>query len=313
MLAPSPSQHCEQLPYGLVSLWDMLNFKVGALIAYLDILETQARSLRTPPIRDPFDPEPTNSLFGLGLPALPARITPEAADHVKMILDGVENVSKRLKSPTIEQLLKDAQFALGYTPTREDIANHLDSIRKILEIEFRNEWFYHYPKDKAERLLSIQADWGVVLTAFPSCSYDVTQGVDCYSCEHSTAAVFHMMRVAEVGLIRLAKELHVKLKKDKPLSHAQWGEIVGAIETTSNTLLQTAPPGHGKDKAQAFYNGAASHVRALKDKYRNVVMHSRREFNIHEAADAIFHTRSFMAGLSEKLSETNSKKIKWKF
>ncbi len=138
---------------------------------------------------------------------------------------------------------------------------------------------------------------------FPSAKQDVANGVDCYACDHNTAAVFHMMRVAEVGLIRLAKELGVRLKKDKPLSHAQWGEIVGADrDELHQSILHTAPAGHGKDDAQAFYNGAASHIRALKDKYRNVVMHSRETSTCTRREMRCF-TRSFMAWQSadEKL------------
>lgn len=311
MLAPSPSQHCDPLPHGPMSLWDMMNFKVGNLISYLNILEVEAGTLRLPSPRDPS--EPINSLFGTALSDFPSRLAPDHSDRIKLVLEGVTNVSSILKSTTIPHLLKEASWTIEYNGTREEMANHLDQIRKILEIEFRAEWFYHYPKDKADKALSFPDEWGKIIQAFPSAKYDISQGVDCCACDHNTAAVFHMMRVAEVGLIRLAKELGVRLKKDKPLSHAQWGEIVGAIETTATAVLNTAPAGHGKDAAQAFYNGSASHIRALKDKYRNVVMHSRREFNVHEAGDAMFHTRSFMSGLSEKLSETNSKKIKWKF
>lgn len=311
MLAPSPSQQSEPLPNGLMSLWDMMNFKVGLLITYLKLLEGEAGTLRRPAKLGPA--EPINSLFGGELPNFPNQLTPDQSATIKLLLEGVTNAASILKSTAIPQLLKEAGWALEYGGQCDDVANHLDSIRKILEIEFRNEWFYHYPKDKAEKMLAFPAEWKQPIEAFPSAKYDIAQGVDCYACDHSTAAVFHMMRVAEVGLIRLAKELGVKLKKDKPLSHGQWGEIVEAIETTAKEILFKVPAGHGKDEAQSFYNGAASHVRALKDKYRNVVMHSRREFNMHEAGDAMFHTRSFMAALSEKLSETSSKRIKWKF
>ena len=56
MLVPSPSQQSEQFPYGLVSLWDMMNFKVGSLLTYMKLLETQAASLRLPSPQDSMDP-----------------------------------------------------------------------------------------------------------------------------------------------------------------------------------------------------------------------------------------------------------------
>jgi len=292
----------------------MMNFKASLLLSYFEMLDRQISWLRKPMLRE--SSEPQNALLGLGLSEVfTDPITPQAVEEVRFLLQCVTHCCARLKSNTISSLVKDVEFTLEYpsVSSRGKLADQLEYIRKIVEIEFRDEWFYHYPKDKAERLNSVDVEWGSVITAFPSAKYDIVQGVDCFACDHNTAAVFHMMRVAEVGLIRLAKELRVTLKKDKPLSHAQWGEIVGAIETTANDILKSAPAGHEKDAAQAFYNGAASHSRALKDKYRNIVMHSRREFNTHEAGDAMFHTRSFMISLSEKISETSSKRIKWKF
>ena len=162
-------------------------------------------------------------------------------------------------------------------------------------------------------MIYVEHDWKTVLTAFPSSRYDVEQGVDCHACDHNSAAIFHMMRVAEIGLTRLASERKVKLKKDRPLSHAQWGEIIGAVEKSAAEILRTARAGHEKDLALAFYNSANSHARALKDRYRNAVMHSRREFSTHEAADAISHTKSFMTGLAERLNEKSNRQIRWRF
>lgn len=313
MLAPRPSQHCEPFPHGLMSLWDMLNFKVSLLVSYLDLLDGQIARLRQPLAMERVDPP--NALLGIAFPESFDPISPKIVEEVRFVIGGVSHCCAPLNSKTLKQLISEVELTLDYPSisSRSKLADQLAYIRKILEIEFRDEWFYHYPKAKADKLQLVPTEWGRIMDAFPSAKLDVAHGVDSYACDHNTAAVFHMMRVAEVGLVRLAKELKVKLSKDKPLSHAQWGEIVGAIEATAKTVLSTAPAGNGKDEAQAFYNGAASHIRALKDKYRNVVMHSRRSFNEHEAADAMFHTRSFMAGLSEKLSETNSKRINWKF
>ena len=68
-----------------------------------------------------------------------------------------------------------------------------------------------------------------------------------------------------------------------------------------------------KDEALAFYRGVTAHGTALKDKYRNSVMHARASFNEHEARDAMEHTRSFMNTISKRVSEKTKKEIKWKF
>ncbi len=68
MLAPSPSQQSEQLPYGLVSLWDMLNFKVGALLELSELLGNRRQAiLGGHRLRDPS--EPANALLVVGTPS----------------------------------------------------------------------------------------------------------------------------------------------------------------------------------------------------------------------------------------------------
>ena len=57
----------------------------------------------------------------------------------------------------------------------------------------------------------------------------------------------------------------------------------------------------------------SAHLRALKDRYRNRVMHAREIFNPHEAGDAMFHTKSLMMGIAERLTDQSNKQIRWKF
>jgi hypothetical protein len=114
------------------------------------------------------------------------------------------------------------------------------------------------------------------------------------------------------GLRALAKERGVKLKNDKPLTHENWQKIIEEVEKKATEIQKQAPAGDGKDEALSFYNGALGHLRALKDKYRNRVMHARASFNPYEAADAIFHTKSFMLGIASKITERAAKQIRWK-
>ena len=47
MLAPSPSQHCDPIRYGPVSLWEMINFSLYGFVWALKLLEVRGRPLPT--------------------------------------------------------------------------------------------------------------------------------------------------------------------------------------------------------------------------------------------------------------------------
>lgn len=308
-LAPRPSQSCHPIPNGHVSLWEMINYNVSFLVTHLKIIELDVRMLRLP---SSTNQDAKNALVAIALAGTTSGLTEDEKVRVRGCLGATRQLTKVFESHVLDNLIDEAERHVGWN-NRDDVANQLEAIAKTIEIEARNQFFYHCPRHMGQRIKDVDEEWKQVLSAFQSTKYDIVQGIDCYACDHNTAAVFHMMRVAECGLIQLASERKVKLKKGKPLSHGQWGEIVEEVEKAATQILRTAKPGDVKDEALSFYNGAASHVRALKDKYRNVVMHSRRNFNKHEAADAIHHTKSFMVGLSERINERDSKTIRWKF
>lgn len=89
-------------------------------------------------------------------------------------------------------------------------------------------------------ICSVDQEWQPVLSAFNSSSRDIRAGVDCVALEDYPGCVFHMMRVAEIGLRSIAKKLGVKtVKKNKPVEYAMWNEVIGTIRTRIDELRNT--------------------------------------------------------------------------
>lgn len=293
-LAPSPSQPSRPIPYGLVSLWDMINFYFSDAFSVLEVLRTRTESLH-------HDPD------------LNAEVT---SGERRLACDAIMDAEKALKKMGLDGPLSgmmQAKMPLNRPSLlRRELGMVLDTVRGAFGDEMRKQLFFRYSEEKGRAVEKAEVEWRLVITAFPSSKDDIVHGVDCWASEHNTAAVFYMMRVAEVGLRAVAKERKIKLKRDKPLTHAQWGEIIQEIDKEVKRIELTASAGPNKDAAVAFYSGASSHARALKDRYRNRVMHAREAFSEYAAADASFHTKSFMSGLAEKLNEKSSRSINWK-
>lgn len=197
------------------------------------------------------------------------------------------------------------------------IAHYLEEAQRSIDYQIKTDWVYFYG-GQTPNISDADERWSAVLKSFPSTRFEVQSALDCFALGHFTASVFHFMRLAEHGLRALAKELEVTLSKDRPLSHANWNDIIGHCDKRVKEIGHSAPPGDAKDAALSFYATALAHIHALKNKYRNSVMHSMREFDIDDAVDASRVTKALMDVLASKLSEKKKKKgipqkIDWGF
>jgi hypothetical protein len=138
--------------------------------------------------------------------------------------------------------------------------------------------------------------WGdAIFEALPHAHEDIRDAGHSIGCELYTAAVFHLMRVAEHGLRELAKHLRVKLRDKgmaQPVDHATWDKVITAArnQISSARLLAAGP----KKKARlAKYARAADHCDYMKDIWRNDVAHTQRSYNRKDALAVLARVREF--------------------
>ena len=185
------------------------------------------------------------------------------------------------------------------------------TFHEAIEDDINTEYFYHYRHDRGILLLRVSGDWAATIAKFESAKEEIEAGVDCYALEHHTACVFHMMRVAEIGMRSLARERQVSFPKH-PIEWADWQNIIDRIEKSVRTLGPSMPRGPIKDAALAFYSGAVGQLHGFKDTFRNVTMHVRRRYDELDALRSISQVRDFMNGLSAKIGEKTRRPIrKW--
>jgi hypothetical protein len=186
----------------------------------------------------------------------------------------------------------------------------LKPLSESLEDELLKIHFYRYPRDKALLVILAPGDWAETIAAFSSAKAEIENGIDCYACGHNAAAVFHMMRVAELGLRALAHERQVTFPR-YPLEYEEWEKIIEQIEEKARAATSRMPRGPVKDAARAFYTAAVAQLRAFKET-RNAIMHMRGHFDEDDAKRAVNQVRDFMNGLSLKIGEKTRRPIrKW--
>ena len=95
--------------------------------------------------------------------------------------------------------------------------------------ELRGKLFLFVPAH-----LAIYYEWqdivsDLVTVAFPKSSEEIRAAGSCLAAGQNTAAVFHAMRAAEIGVKALGKHLNISIKSGKLLQLAEWREIFDGL------------------------------------------------------------------------------------
>jgi hypothetical protein len=155
-----------------------------------------------------------------------------------------------------------------------------------------------------------------VVTAFRSAARDIKESGNCLAAECNTAAVFHLMRAAEVALRAIATDRQVSFA-NKPLSQQEWGTILGALEGVLRQMrLDDAKkwldPASREAQIQ-FYNDAVQELRAFNEAWRRYISHAdiAAFYDRDQAASIVNHVRAFMQKLATRISETKVMPLYW--
>lgn len=148
---------------------------------------------------------------------------------------------------------------------------------------------------------------------FPSATTDLVEAGNCLGVECNTAAAFHLMRAAEVGLWELGKDRQIPLALSSKIEFAEWGSIIGELETAIKAIQQW-PNSPTKEDAHKFYNAALVEIRAFNDGWRRHSAHARPHMPKMENDEAIAlwgHVFRFMNKLATKIGEGHHTPLIW--
>ena len=115
---------------------------------------------------------------------------------------------------------------------------------------------------------------------FPQMSEEISESGKCLALGRPTAAVFHLMRVMEIGTQKLGDKLGVQFASEK-----NWQNILDEVNKAIKAMDHKA----AQTKA---YAAAASHLYHVKLAWRNEVMHPKQTYThdeatkVHAAVDA---------------------------
>lgn len=158
----------------------------------------------------------------------------------------------------------------------EALVHQMEGIRSQLMVLIGSRKFAYISPDVQLYFEQDKLFGDAVSILFPEAQRDIKDAGNCLAADLSTAAVFHLMRVAEYGLRALARKVHVQLThngKSQPLDTATWDKVINA---TKKNLEAAHTLKHGPKRAEKIRSlaDAADRCSFVKDIWGNDVNHT---------------------------------------
>ena len=241
---------------------------------------------------------------GEALFAMPKPIDDACRRKAIAHLQGVEPQFRTIGLEIAAETAKEVISELQQDTVRsvEWLIGRVDCIEKIANKELKQKAFFYIPPERM-RFWPKQAEpfaFGKkVFENFHSTTFDANSAAFCLAATFSTACVFHLMRVLEIGLAVLGKQFGVSL------AHTNWQPAIDQIESKIREMHKDPVWKVMSDckEQQEFYAQAASHLAIAKDAWRNYTMHARAKYNDDEAELIFLNVKAFMQQLAERFKE----------
>jgi hypothetical protein len=175
-------------------------------------------------------------------------------------------------------------------PDIGEVESRIQKIRESVEFELQGKSFMLLPNDKVAFWKNEKPFGENVAEKFKKATEDLKEAGKCLAAGRSTAAVFHLMRVMEVGLHRLAARFKVG-----GLTGKTWGTVIGEIED----VLRPRKRNPRTKNAAVAHDPAIAYFRSAKDGWRDRVCHSNVVYSEPQAEHVYSATKGFMTELAE--------------
>lgn len=132
-----------------------------------------------------------------------------------------------------------------------------------------------------------------VADRMPMASFDIIDAGRCIALGQGTAAVFHLMRVMEVGLKTLAASLQIEYKPS-------WDSYLKCINAQIEQRRADKSPAWLKD--EPFYRDLVGDLTSVKVAWRNPTVHVIQRYSAEEAEEIFRTVRTFTRRLASYLT-----------
>lgn len=186
-----------------------------------------------------------------------------------------------------------------------EMRDNLRELRRRCEDDFKSAFFLHLSPKQAELYQNPEKDWESVASRFYKIKYNIEESGKCFAMERYGAAVFHILQVAEYGVIKIGELMNVL--GDKP----GWSCLKKLQDLISIPYPQRTPLAQKHSK---FLQDVIPLAVVVKDSWRHKLDHVDNQivwvdtdFSPEVADEVIKATRGFMRKLAAELPRIKGK------
>jgi len=134
------------------------------------------------------------------------------------------------------------------------------------------------------------------VAAFPAARGDMRDCARCLALRQWTASVYHSMCVVQYGLHKLAGLVGARFTRE--IDVLNWNDILREIHLRLKAIADNEPKTAERDAKLKLGGDAAAHFFAIKEAWRNHVMHGRDRYDEHDAWPIVDAVRAIMRALA---------------
>lgn len=218
----------------------------------------------------------------------------ELAERTANLL-GLESVMRQIVA------VKRRLIQSGEKLSASDVKQMIWQLDDRIQEELALRYFLFVQPSKVQTYSYPANDWKDTPTHFPSALFDIEEASRCLALGRGTAAVFHCMRVLQLGLASMAGAVNSTISNP---ADQNWHRIIENIEARLKEVQPgqpKAPDMTGEDRR--FFSQAALQFMYFKDAFRNYVTHTPVAYDAQGAESILNHVRDFMGHLATRLVE----------
>jgi hypothetical protein len=279
MLAPSPPRPDNRRRFhGLWSLWDMQELKARPFVNAMRALAIIEQTL------EKGKPEQMQKKPSGSSTAPVAKSLLEFIDACTALGADVSLMA------AVELYEKIASSAVTFAVLHEEVRH----LHKYFERHLESAKLFALNPDDARYYDTALEQFGDCVTAsFPSTASEIDEAGKCLALGRAAAAIFHLMRVVEIGLRSIAPLMGIH--EPKP----DWGKVIRAVDD----YLKLPKDEKKLDLDDSYLAAVSAQMHAVKLAWRNQVMHVDTTFSLENAREIFEQTKLLMIALSIELHE----------
>ena len=208
------------------------------------------------------------------------------------VVNAMRRLTDEINLPSVNSQCDRIEKLLASQYIREDMVRALRAMHERVEDSLEERQFF-YVKPELVSLYSSSHPFGqLVSDRFPSASFDISEAGKCQALGRSTASVFHLTRITELGLRAIHNCLGIA-----PPNIATWGEWL------KNIREERSKRGNRGWSENDLFQDLYSRLDAIKDAIRNPTIHVQTIYTEEEAKLLYDATKALMEKISSRMDE----------